>query len=985
MTHILPPHSDLDLAPSSLHSTLHMDHTQQQQQSQQQNSQQQQQNQQAPQQSAKKRRKADSGSDDVTSPSEPRRLRRSHEACARCRSKKIKASPCDSKHPRCTACATAGVPCQQEDRHRQTLTLRGHTEFVERQIALCDALLKRRIPGFNLANLEDICAREGIEVESTLQPPPDFQSGPPFQQHNGGPPPGSPYYPPLIPPPSYPHPGVPIYGPYPPHIPMPGPPGTYGPHMHPGFPPHPQHMQPPPHQIPPHPAPQLPPPATSLEVKGQDPQSLDMSDTRAIAKSFGVHPLIVNETQLSTQMDKEDLAVGSNGLTSGRDQNITEASVPRDPSKWMSISVATPSTTVSKLKIWLPKDRKMVNNIIDVYFSHLNIHRPVFFRSDFESRLNALYDIDNIQHDPGYICSMYLILALGTLNELNHKASLVDNGPKVPSDSPILTKKLLPNDWPEHYEFFERALAIKPHLRVTITSLQALILLQWYLYTERQGRSLWRLVGSLVRLSIELGLHHDPTSQNNIFTEEEAQLRIRLWGIVMMHDRGTSILLGRPLAIAPSDSNTPHPSRPLKGQPIDFSEHFLLSHPIAEIQADIINSLYAPSSKSADMVVRHATRIIKSLLEFRSQLPENYKHYFGGTEDWPLERRQELVRDITEDQGLTLLKFGISRILLLRAIFSLKELDYAHRSRALVDAIVTSHNIIIVHNQLIRFPDIAFFVSPIPLHIAAMVILYGHMSHCERLSRQVMIEDVWMALDMLPRFRWRWERKDLNGGHPLISKLAEKVLNVNLRTVGPPKDPVLLSELDWDTDSGLLSSPPMTSQQQVHMQQQQHQHQHQQKTPIMAHPPYQNGGNITGPGIYGPPPRTSSQNTTPVKGVGAQISAGNAGDKLAEVPTGLFYPFYPENPMGSINNAQMSGMSNEGGSVNSDGNNSDYAQLLAAAAAQPNGSNGSYGCQPSQDSYMLEEIVPAHGPPNSHAGTIWMNVVSTSQGLSRLR
>jgi hypothetical protein len=131
-------------------------------------------------------------------------------------------------------------------------------------------------------------------------------------------------------------------------------------------------------------------------------------------------------------------------------------------------------------------------------------------------------------------------------------------------------------------------------------------------------------------------------------------------------------------------------------------------------------------------------------------------------------------------------------------------------------AIVTSHNIIIVHNQLIRFPDIAFFVSPIPLHIAAMVILYGHMSHCERLSRQVMIEDVWMALGMLPRFRWRWERKDLNGGHPLTSKLAEKVLNVNLRTVGPTKNPVLLSELDWGTDSpGVLSSPAFSGQQQL--------------------------------------------------------------------------------------------------------------------------------------------------------------------------
>ena len=722
----------------------------------------------------------------------------------------------------------------------------------------------------------------------------------------------------------------------------------------------------------------------------------------------------MSESQLAGQNDREDLAVGSNGLTSGRDQNITEASLPRDPNAWFSISVATsnvgvPSPAVSKLTIWLPKDRKMVNRIVDVYFSHLNIHRPVFFRADFERRLNSLYDLENIQHDPGYVCSMYLILALGTLSELNHKATLVDNGLKSPTDSPISTKKLLPGEWPEHYEFFERALAVKPHLRVTITSLQALILLQWYLYTEvspthspnlvilktpmqRQGRSLWRLVGSLVRLSIELGLHHDPMSQNNTFTEEEAQLRVRLWGIVMVHDRGTSILLGRPLAIAPSDSNTPHPSRPLTGQHVDFSEHFLLSHPIAEIQADIINSLYAPSNKTVDAVMRHATRIIKSMMEFRRQLPENYKYYFGGTEDWPLEKRQELVRDITEDQGLTLLKIGISRILLLRALFSLKELDYMHRSRALVDgehqvsspfpvthtrpAIVTSHNIIIVHNQLIRFPDIAFFVSPIPLHIAAMVILYGHMSHCERLSRQVMIEDVWMALDMLPRFRWRWERKDLNGGHPLISKLAEKVLNVDLHSVGPPKDPILLSEPDWDTDNVILSSPSMASPRQPHLQQQQ-----QQKTPTLAHPPYQSEANISGTTAYGP--RTASQSTTPVKNVGAQISPGIVGDKLAEIPTGLFYPFYPENPMSSIINSHVLG-SNEGGNVGNE-NGGDYTQLLAAAAAQPNGSDGTYGCQPSQDSYMLEEIVPASVPANGHTGAIWMNVVSASQGLSRLR
>jgi hypothetical protein len=73
---------------------------------------------------------------------------------------------CDSKYPRCTACATAGTPCHQEDRHRQTLTLRGHTEYLEHRLAQCDALLKRRIPGFDTENLDEILVREGVEVDT---------------------------------------------------------------------------------------------------------------------------------------------------------------------------------------------------------------------------------------------------------------------------------------------------------------------------------------------------------------------------------------------------------------------------------------------------------------------------------------------------------------------------------------------------------------------------------------------------------------------------------------------------------------------------------------------------------------------------------------------------------------------------------------------------------------------------------------------------
>ncbi|KAI0090239.1 fungal-specific transcription factor domain-containing protein [Irpex rosettiformis] len=905
--------------------------------------------------SSRKRKKVEGENGEPSTPAEPRRLRRSHEACARCRSKKIKASPvgrhrpqipvasplicpfdhcvlihvrerqCDSKHPRCTACASAGVQCQQEDRHKQALVDRGHTEHVERQLLLCTALLKRHIPNFDLNDLEAIAAREAIEIDQNDVNA--VQAGG-FAFTQNGSPRGFPPFPPhtqhMIPPPGYAsHLPLPYGYPPPPHM-MP-PPGFH-PHIHPGF------------QSPPQT--QAPIPGASVqEPRGNEPLPNDLSSSEALAKAFGVSPAIVGDLKLApAPIETEDVAVGLTGLISRRDNEMTQASAPRDPAKWISVPVIQGSPTSPVLSttgtpklvdakppmIWLPKERKMVQQVLDVYFTRLNIHRPVFTRSTFERNLDALYN-GTASLDPGFLCSTYLILALGTLSELNDR---VNKLPQEVAFGSSTLQKVMPLDWPQHEEFFGLALAVKPELRVTISSLQALILLHWYLYTERQGRTLWRLVGSFVRLAIELGLHHDPTTfqtedaQNPgqslppVFSEEECQLRIRLWGIIVLHDRGTSILLGRPLAIAPYDSNTPRPSA---GKGDGVSEHFILSSPIVEIQADIINSLYAPTRQSADSILRHAQRIMKSIQSFIRQLPDSYKLYFQGTGDWPYDRRHKLVENITEDQGLTLLKIGISRILLLRALFSSKELPYGSRQRSLMDAIVTSHNIIVVHQQLIKFPDIAFFVSPIPLHIAAMVILYGHMSKCGTLAQNVALEDVWMALQMLPKFRWRWERKDLKGGHPLIAKLAEQVLKVSLDKVAPTTPPMLMPESPWDTESVLSpkSHPTMPT------------------TPTMGPAQYS-------PMSYGKSSPTSGPPTGPGKDSGAQENGRD--EKLAEVPSGLFYPFFPE---------------------------SAGASTTSLLGSQP---MGNYGYQPSQHSYVLEEkdpsLVQTTGPgiPMWHPG-----------------
>lgn len=126
---------------------------------------------------------------------------------------------------------------------------------------------------------------------------------------------------------------------------------------------------------------------------------------------------------------------------------------------------------------WLPKNRTIANILIDLYFKRLNFHRPIFEKNDFKRRFDALYSPDTVSiDDPGFACSAYLVLALATLSEMHQPGSKTT------------WIEELKAEWPSHEDLMSRALLVKPELRVTISSLQALLLLQWYLYSEvRQG------------------------------------------------------------------------------------------------------------------------------------------------------------------------------------------------------------------------------------------------------------------------------------------------------------------------------------------------------------------------------------------------------------------------------------------------------------------------------------------------------------------
>ena len=207
-----------------------------------------------------------------------------------------------------------------------------------------------------------------------------------------------------------------------------------------------------------------------------------------------------------------------------------------------------------------------------------------------------------------------------------------------------------------------------------------------------------------------------------------------------------------------------------------------------------------------------------------------------------------------------------------------------------------------------------------------------------------------MALDMLPSFRWRWERREMNGSHPLIATLAEKVLRVNLRQAGPSSHPVLMPELDWDIEG--TSSPVATHTT--------------ASTPSLGNATYAHGPSGT-PSFPGSPPIGPAV-PAPPRGLVPGATNGSGGGtsapaetKLAEVPVNLFYPFYTDGPQMQSRSAStlssataVAAVAAVAASASTDpnGGGGDYTQLLAqAAAAQQPAPWGASG----QESYMLEE------------------------------
>src|SRR5260221_761826 len=124
----------------------------------------------------------------------------------------------------------------------------------------------------------------------------------------------------------------------------------------------------------------------------------------------------------------------------------------------------------------------------------------------------------------------------------------------------------------------------------------------------------------------------------------------------------------------------------------------------------------------------------------------------------------------------------------------------------IVVAAITSHNVIILHADLTRHPEVAFFVSPIPIHVAALLITFSTIIKVDTLALGLAADDVGMAIRIVPYFRWRWSNKHRE--NQLVNSLAHRTYGSLLSTTGPISPPIWYPEHIWISSEVLSSNAP---------------------------------------------------------------------------------------------------------------------------------------------------------------------------------
>ncbi|KAE8359288.1 fungal-specific transcription factor domain-containing protein [Aspergillus caelatus] len=238
----------------------------------------------------------------------------------------------------------------------------------------------------------------------------------------------------------------------------------------------------------------------------------------------------VLESYLSTVPDARRRSVIRSDPNSRRPvRPVLFNTVPRRP-LGVSANQSLPATKCELIEKYLEPN---VDDVVDLFFHHANICFPIFDEMSFRH----VYCTHKENISPALLCNLYA-------NSLIYW----ENSPTLRSGRHPDIRFI----WNQANEALHSELFLSPGISTVMS-----IILN---VCGRPSTSMFGnggMVGTAVALSNALGLNRDPSNWN--IRPMEKKFRIRIWWLVVIHDRWCSLAYGTPLQIHRAQYDVPYP------------------------------------------------------------------------------------------------------------------------------------------------------------------------------------------------------------------------------------------------------------------------------------------------------------------------------------------------------------------------------------------------------------------------------------------
>ncbi|KAI1877045.1 uncharacterized protein JN550_001117 [Neoarthrinium moseri] len=191
----------------------------------------------------------------------------------------------------------------------------------------------------------------------------------------------------------------------------------------------------------------------------------------------------------------------------------------------------------------MPSEKLTVDMLLAQYFESVDpiypmIHRQTFYADYEHFWALMLQKADAENADAAFVALLFVMMALGAQFQENQS----------------------PEDRKQSAEFYASAsnqgLRISSYLSsASIQSIQAMVLLTYFLINDNHASDGWSFAGVLMRQAYAMGLHRDPNIVVPHASKFEKQQRRKLWQAVLHQDTFLTILLSLPPSATHTDVN----------------------------------------------------------------------------------------------------------------------------------------------------------------------------------------------------------------------------------------------------------------------------------------------------------------------------------------------------------------------------------------------------------------------------------------------